>query len=274
MAACTLSRGADRPPAVAGSFYPADAAALRQQVREYLREARERPSGSAAASPRPIRALLVPHAGTVYSGPVAGSAFASLAETPTRVVLVGPAHRVAFRGVSAGDFARYLTPLGALPVDREAIARLQAQGLVTCVPAAHAAEHSLELMLPFVLECLGALPIVPLLVGDAAPEAIDAALEALLRPGDLLLISSDLSHYLPYERARDRDRRSLDAVLEGRWSALGPYEACGHAGLGAAMRLASRRGWQARLLDYRNSGDTAGGRDRVVGYGAVAFCEP
>lgn len=261
-----LKRGQPRPAALAGLFYPESARALRAAVDGYVSAGRDRAVASAAT-----RALLAPHAGYVYSGPTAGVAFARLQRPPERVVMVGPSHRVAIPGISAGDFDAYECPLGRMPVDRAAIAALEAADRVTVLPEAHAEEHCLEVMLPFLLEVVGAVPIVPLLVGAASPAQVDAALEAVLRDDDLLLISSDLSHFQPYDAARSRDLATLRAVTEGRSNALGPYDACGYKGLGGAIRLATRQGWSTTLLDYRNSGDTAGDRDRVVGYGATSF---
>ncbi len=264
-----LRRGVDRPPAVAGRFYPDDPLALEALVDALVAQARAHVPGG-----EDVRIVLCPHAGYAYSGPTAGAAFAAVPADVSRVVLVGPAHRVAFDGVSAGDFAHYVTPLGALAVDREAIADLESRSLVTCVPEAHAAEHCLEVIVPFLQVVCGDLEILPLLVGRAGPEAVDAVLEAALAPGDLLVVSSDLSHGLGYDEACARDRRTLEAVACGEWRHLSGHDACGHKGLGAAMRLAARRGWRPDLLDYRNSGDTAGSRaagDYIVGYGAACW---
>lgn len=259
-----LVPGRPRPPAVAGLFYPAGQVRLRRMVKDLLDEA------PAAEGPSP-RGILAPHAGYIYSGPTAAVAFRAVTETPSRVVLVGPSHRVPFRGVSAGDFSAYETPLGAVPVDRAATADLLGRGLVQVLPEAHEEEHSLEVMLPFVLERWGPLPIVPLLAGDVRADEVERVLDAALRPGDLLVVSSDLSHYLSYDTARSRDRATLERVEAGDWRSLGPYDACGHRGLAGALRLAAARGWRTSVLDYRSSGDTAGDRDRVVGYGAAAF---
>lgn len=261
----SLRRGHPRPAAVAGMFYPGTPSALEATVHRLLADV--------APDDLPDRpaALIVPHAGYIYSGPTAAIAFAAAPEAPRRVILVGPAHRVAFRGISAGDFERYECPLGALPVDRAAIAEIEARGLVTVVPEAHEDEHCLEVMVPFLLGRFGEIPIVPLLAGSCSAADVEAALDALLGDGDLLVVSSDLSHFMPYDAACERDRATLDAVLAGRWRDLGPHDACGFRGITGLMRLAERRGWRPVLLDYRNSGDTAGDRGRVVGYGAAAY---
>ncbi|MCB9731143.1 MAG: AmmeMemoRadiSam system protein B [Deltaproteobacteria bacterium] len=267
MAGTALRRGAPRPSALAGRWYPGDARALGQSVRDYVADAGEREVGGV------VRAVIAPHAGHVYSGPIAGVAFAALAEGPRfrRVVLVGPAHRVAFQGISAGDFARYELPTGEVTVDREAIAALEAAGLVGCVPEAHAEEHCLEIELPFVLETLGDVPIVPLLVGRATGEQVARALAATLRDDDLLLVSSDLSHYQPYDEARAQDLTTLAAIAAGRGEELDGHDACGYRGIQGALQVARSRGWRPEVLDYRSSGDTAGDKRAVVGYGAVAI---
>lgn len=262
----TLRRGAPRPSALAGRWYPGDARALAESVRAYVAAAGPREVGGA------VRALVSPHAGHVYSGPVAGVAFATVAGGPyQRVLLVGPAHRVAFHGISAGDFACYELPTGATRVDRDAIAALEAAGLVGFVPEAHREEHCLEIILPFVRETLGELPIVPLLVGRATGEEVARALDAALRPHDLLVVSSDLSHYQPYDAARAQDLATLASIAASRGDDLDGHDACGYRGIQGALRLGRARGWRPEVLDYRSSGDTAGDKRAVVGYGAVAM---
>ncbi len=265
------ARGSTRAAAVAGLFYPGDRQALRDAVSELLDGAA--PEAPPHAGPQPP-AIVVPHAGYVYSGPTAGVAFAAVPRAPERVVLVGPAHRVRLRGVSAADFDAYGSPLGSSPVDRAAVAELEARGLTRFVPQAHAEEHCLEVMVPFIRERFGDVPLLPLLVGGASAAEVAAALDAALRPGDLLLVSTDLSHFMPYEAARRRDLATLDKVMTGDWGGIDGHAACGHHGLGAAMQLGQRRGWSPRVLDYRSSGDTAGDRRRVVGYGALVFDPP
>lgn len=269
MSSPALDRGHVRPAALAGRWYPADAETLSATVRDFID----------AASPPPLpdghlRALVAPHAGHIYSGPIAGFAFAALRRAPrrpARAILVGPAHRVAFRGLSAGDFSRYAVPNGTFPVDRDAIAALERDALVGFHPAAHATEHALEILLPFLAEVTGPLPVLPLLVGAAAGADVARALEAALRPDDILIISSDLSHFLPYDRARTRDLGTLAALVEDRAATLDGHDACGVRGLQALEALARPRGWRPTLLAYANSGDTAGDRDSVVGYAALAL---
>ncbi|HET9821321.1 MAG TPA: AmmeMemoRadiSam system protein B [Burkholderiaceae bacterium] len=258
-----------RPAAVAGRFYPGDATALEREL------ARCTPVHEAAAPPPKM--LLVPHAGYVYSGPVAGSAYACLAGARgriARVVLLGPTHRVAVRGLAAPGVQRFATPLGEVPVDREALARIAELPQVVTSDAAHAEEHSLEVQLPFLQRALGAFALVPLAVGRATAAEVAQVLERLWGGDEtLVVISSDLSHYLPYEAARQRDAATIARVL-ALDAALDHDEACGATPLAGALVAARRHGLAARLLDLRNSGDTAGDRARVVGYAAVAFEAP
>jgi hypothetical protein len=258
-----------RPAAVAGTFYPAGAAALGAEVERCLHAAAGR--GSAQTMPK---MLLVPHAGYAYSGPVAGSAYAALARWRgryRRVVLLGPAHRVALRGLAAPGVDAFATPLGTVPLDRAALDSLAALPQVATGDAAHAAEHALEVQLPFLQHLLGEFRLVPLAVGRAHPDEVAQVLEQLWGGDEtLVVISSDLSHYLPYSEARVRDRATIERVLRLD-PQLGHEEACGATPLAGALLVARRHGLAARLLDLRNSGDTAGDRRRVVGYAAVAF---
>ncbi len=264
-----------RPPAVAGFFYPADAAALRAEIAGYLAAV---PPAAAEETDRPPKAIIVPHAGTVYSGPVAATAYARLApfrDTITRVALFGPAHRVPVRTIAAPTATAFRTPLGDVAVDGEAIAALASRGLVELADVPHAQEHSLEVQLPFLQMVLGHFRLIPLVVGDATPAEVAAVMDALWDgPETLIVVSSDLSHFLDYDTAARHDAatcRSIEALDE---TAIGPHEACGCRPVGGLLRLARRHGLHPLTLDLRNSGDTAGPRDRVVGYGAWAFTEP
>ncbi len=261
-----LRRGDPRPSALSGRWYPGDPDALGSSVRAHITPP-ERPLPLQS-----VTAIVTPHAGHIYSGPIAGKAFGAVAGGGyRRVVLVGPAHRVGFEGISAGDFERYQIPTADFPVDRPAVAQLEAAGLVSCYPSAHAEEHCLEILLPFIIEALGVLPIVPLLVGRTTPDAVAAALDATLTPDDLLVVSSDLSHFHPYATACSRDARTLDAIIAGHGELLDGHDACGYRGVQGALAVAAERGWARVLLGYQNSGDTAGDASSVVGYGAVAL---
>jgi hypothetical protein len=253
---------------LAGRWYPGDPKALDAAVAGYL-------AAGARGDALPlehVRAIVSPHAGYVYSGATAGLAFASAArDRYARAIVVGPAHRVAFRGISGGDFSAYETPTATVRVDRAGLAALEEQGLVGFVPEAHAAEHCLEIMLPFIARALGDVPILPLLVGHVTDGALREVLASALNDDDLLVISSDLSHFDAYDLARRHDLATLDAIAEGRAAELDGSDACGYRGIIAATELAKARGWRTVVLGYENSGDTAGDNERVVGYGAVAM---
>jgi AmmeMemoRadiSam system protein B len=260
-----------RPAAVAGSFYPGDPSALAAEVAAYLAEA---PSGPRARAPK---AIIAPHAGYMYSGAVAASIYARLAalrDVVKRVVLAGPAHRVYVAGAAVPASQAFASPLGAVPLDLEAIDVLRALDFVTVSDRAHALEHSLEVHLPFLQSVLGGFALVPVVVGDASPRQMASLFDALWGGREtLIVVSSDLSHYLPYHAARGRDRDTALAIvnLEAR---LVPEEACGAAPINGLIEAARRHGMAAEMVDLRNSGDTAGGLDRVVGYGAFSFTEP
>jgi hypothetical protein len=261
-----------RPSAVAGLFYPGQALALRAQVADLLAHA-----GARTVPARPPRILVVPHAGYVYSGPVAAPAYRLLhghRSTIRRIVLLGPAHRVAVRGAAIPSASAFATPLGDVPLDRDAMRQLARLPFVVENDAAHAAEHSLEVQLPFLQTVLGQFTLVPVAVGSVAPAEL-ALLFDTLWGGDetVFLVSSDLSHYHRQTEARVIDRATVDRIL-----ALDPVidhaQACGATPLNAALLAARRAGLEASLLDLRNSGDTAGDHSRVVGYCAISFHGP
>jgi AmmeMemoRadiSam system protein B len=261
--------GEIRAPAVAGSFYPCDPLALRAGVRGYVAE----PSAAEAVAPK---AVIAPHAGYVYSGPIAGRAFASLAPLRgrvSRVLLIGPAHRVAFAGMALPEADAFATPLGVLRIDPAAKARLLALPTVIASDRAHAGEHSLEVELPFLQEVLGDVSIVPIVVGDAGDAEVA---EVLARewggPETCVVVSSDLSHYHPYAAARRLDRATARAIERLAPEEVGDDQACGSIGVRAVLLVARAQGLSATTLDLRSSGDTAGARESVVGYGAFAFC--
>ncbi|MBM3908213.1 MAG: AmmeMemoRadiSam system protein B [Gemmatimonadetes bacterium] len=258
-----------RPPAVAGTFYPDAAAVLEREVGEMLAH----PKGPALAGAP--KALIVPHAGYIYSGPIAASAYARLAPLRgrvRRVVLLGPAHFVAVRGLALPKAEAFETPLGVIPLDTAMMARLDALPPVSRSVAAHAPEHSLEVQLPFLQRVLGDFLLVPLVVGDTDADEVAAVLEAAWGGDEtLIVISSDLSHYLTDERARVADRRTVDDILSLR--EVGHRQACGATPVNGLLVAARRRGLQPVALDVRNSSQTAGDPDRVVGYASFAFVE-
>lgn len=256
-----------RNPAVAGLFYPDNPQLLRDAVLNYL---------SAASSGGSVpKAIIAPHAGYIYSGPVAASAYARVKPGRgriTRVVLLGPAHRVGFHGLALASAEYFATPLGQVPVDQEAIQKISRLPQVQILDRAHAQEHSLEVHLPFLQETLGGFSLVPLLVGQTGPEEVAEVLELLWGGAEtLIVISSDLSHYHDYHSAQQLDRATSRAIEQLRPEDIEYDHACGRDPVNGLLHLARRRGLKATILDLRNSGDTAGTRDSVVGYGAYSF---
>ncbi len=257
-----------RTPAVAGLFYPANVTELHAQVRQFLDQV-EPPTES------PPKAIIVPHASYIYSGPIAASAYARLRavrDVITRVVLLGPSHRVGFRGIAVSGMTAFATPLGQIPVDQEAVEQVRCLPEVGFLEQAHAQEHSLEVHLPFLQEVLGAFKLAPLVVGDARPAEVGAVLEALWGgPETLIVISSDLSHYQDYQTARRLDSATSQAIEALRYEDIGYDQACGRNPVNGLLWVARRKGLRGETIDLRNSGDTAGSRDQVVGYGAYVF---
>jgi AmmeMemoRadiSam system protein B len=258
-----------RSAAVAGTFYPDSPDALRREIAAMLASVADVPEDCP-------KALIVPHAGYVYSGPVAASAFAMLAgrgNAIRRVALLGPAHRVAVRGLALPDCDAFATPLGNIQVDLSAVEAIRNLREVIVSASAHRLEHSLEVELPFLQHVLGGFALLPLAVGDASPDAVAEALDRVWGgPETLVVVSSDLSHYLPYEDARRLDAETARRIV-GLDPAIGQAQACGAAPINGLLLAARKRGLRVRQFDLRNSGDTAGDRRRVVGYGAFAFFE-
>lgn len=256
-----------RKPAVAGSFYPGAPDALRAAVAGFLAAAR-------ASGAPPPKAIIAPHAGYIYSGPIAASAYARIApRAPVvrRVVLLGPAHRVGFRGIALPGVDAFETPLGTIPLDKDAIALIEPLPQVVTRADAHAAEHSLEVHLPFLQQVLGAFALVPLVVGQAEPAEIEQVIETLWGGEEtLIVVSSDLSHYHNYATASRMDRSTSAAIEAMTPERIGHDDACGRLPIAGLLRAAARHGLHAETIDLRNSGDTAGPRDAVVGYGAYA----
>jgi MEMO1 family protein len=257
-----------REPAVAGMFYPDDPATLHRMIDGYLSEA-------ATDTAPPPKAIIAPHAGYIYSGPVAASAYARLhpiRQQISRVALLGPSHRVAFAGLAASSAMRFRTPLGDIPLDTAAIDALVDLPQVHLLDQAHLQEHSLEVHLPFLQESLEHFQLIPLVVGDATAEEVAEVLERLWGGNEtLIVISSDLSHYHDYATARQLDSNTAMAIEELKPEGISSDGACGRNPVKGLLLLARRKGMQVETLDLRNSGDTAGPRDQVVGYGAWAF---
>ena len=265
--------GKSRPSAVAGSFYPADGEALGQAVDGYLASAKADLPEDAA----PPKALIAPHAGYVYSGALAAKAYAAVAaraEEITRVVLLGPAHRVHFKGMAVPSAEIFQSPLGPVKIDREATSRVLALPEVAERDDAHAEEHALEVQLPFLQRVLGDFQLLPIVVGEATADAVAKLLETLWGgPETLIVISSDLSHYLDYESAKKSDSRTRQAIESLDPSQIQSAGACGSRPIHGLLKVAQLKDLRATTIGVCNSGDTAGPRDRVVGYGAWSFTE-
>lgn len=258
-----------RPPAVAGTFYPADRGALRAAIQRSFDGAARVPIGAPAPS-----AIVVPHAGYVYSGPVAASAYLRIEAARAsirRVVLLGPSHRVPLRGLALSSADVWATPFGCVSIDTEAANLLREFPLVGVNDMAHGPEHSLEVQLPFLQTVLDDFALVPLVVGAASTDEVASVIEALWTGADtLLVVSTDLSHYHSYDDAVHLDTRTAAAIAALRPEHITDDAACGARPLRGLLRVADKRHLSIEQLDLRNSGDTAGDGHSVVGYGAFA----
>lgn len=258
-----------REAAVAGSFYPADPVELRNQLDALL--------PTVANSDKPPKAMILPHAGYIYSGPVAASGYARLGDNTagiTRVVLLGPAHQKFVRGLALPDATAFRTPLGTIPLDTESLSRLQQLEQVSIDDAAHASEHCLEVHLPFLQRSLKDFTLVPVLVGDATVDEVREVIELLWGSDEtLLIVSSDLSHYHDYETAMQLDQATSRAIESLAFEDIDHHAACGSSPVNGLLLYARQHNLQFKTIDLRNSGDTAGPRNRVVGYGAYILTE-
>lgn len=256
-----------RPAAVAGYFYPGEPEVLRQSI-EDLMGAVEKQQDSPGA-------LIIPHAGYIYSGITAAHAYARINSSTgniKRVVLLGPAHRVYTHGLALSSATHFETPLGQIEIDQEAADLIRDLPQVITSDESHAQEHSLEVHLPFLQYLLDDFRLLPLVVGDASPQEVMEVLETFWGDQDtLIIISSDLSHFHDYETACELDKNTTRLIESLQYEAIGPEQACGCRPINGLLRLAREKGLGIRTLDLRNSGDTAGTRDRVVGYGAYAI---
>jgi len=261
----------NRPAAVAGSFYPADPAVLQDMVNGMLDKAGGQTDGINTAP----KAMILPHAGYIYSGEIAASGYSLLRASRnkiTRVVLLGPTHRVAARGLVTVSVSGFDTPLGTVDIDQQAIKKVLSLPQVSVLDAAHAQEHSLEVHLPFLQTLLDDFSLLPFAVGDASAHEVSEVLEKLWGGDEtLILISSDLSHFHDYQTALTRDLATCKAMEELRLEDIDHEAACGATPIRGLLELARRRNYRIHKIDYRNSGDTAGSKDRVVGYAACAL---
>jgi len=264
-----------RPPAVAGAFYPDDSVTLQNVVRQMLEGASQRGQRSLTTMPK---AIIVPHAGYIYSGPIAASVYTQLEpfrDTITRIVLLGPSHRIAFRGLATSSAEAYATPLGNIMIDQAAIASISILPQIIQLDAAHRDEHSLEVQLPFLQTVLNPeFTLIPLVVGDASADEVADVLEALWGgPETLIVISTDLSHFHDYETAATRDQITSDAIETFAPEKISGEDACGCRPLNGLLTIAKQKQLIIKRLDMCNSGDTAGPRDSVVGYAAYRLTE-
>jgi AmmeMemoRadiSam system protein B len=255
-----------RQPAVAGTFYPADPHELKVMIDEFMKTV---PASGDTSVPR---AIIAPHAGYIYSGPVAASAYARIIPAHnkfTRVVLLGPSHRVPLRGLAASSATHFSTPLGLIPLDTAGIQEIVQLPQVQMHDEAHLYEHSLEVHLPFLQTVLDDFSLIPLVVGEAEAEEVAQVLEQFVDDENtLIVISSDLSHYHDYHTAQQLDRATSQAIEQLKIEAIGYEDACGRTPVSGLLSLAKQHHFKVETVDLRNSGDTAGPRDQVVGYGA------
>lgn len=253
-----------RPAVVAGSFYPASPNILTEMVDGFLSQVT-----SVEKAPK---AMIVPHAGYIYSGPIAASAYQRLRplrDSISRVILIGPSHRVAFKGLALSTADSFSTPLGSIEIDKQGITLLANLPFVGYLDQAHAQEHSLEVHLPFLQRCLGHFKLLPIVTGDASPQQVAEVIEKLWGGDEtLIVISSDLSHYHDYATAQQWDQRTTQAIESLRYEDISVDAACGKVPVCGLLKALRDRGLSIKNIDLRNSGDTAGDKQRVVGYGA------
>jgi len=256
-----------RKPAVAGMFYPDDPTQLQDMIQKLLQEAK-------VITTIP-KALIAPHAGYIYSGPIAATVYATLRQIRdkiTRIILLGPSHRVPFYGLSVSQADYFATPLGNVPLDKDIINKISTLSQVKTLEQAHSLEHSLEVQLPFLQKTLIDFSLVPLVVGDASPKEVAEVLEIVWGGEEtLIVISSDLSHYHDYETAKRIDKQTSDAIEQLGFEKIHYDQACGRNPINGLLYLARKKSMQVQTVDLRNSGDTAGMKNQVVGYGAYVF---
>lgn len=256
-----------RQPAVAGSFYPANPEQLQEMLNTYLDKAQ--PTTKAP------KAIIVPHAGYIYSGEIAASAYARLkagVDKIKRVVVLGPSHRVGFKGLAVSHAEFFNTPLGKIPLDMEAIEKLLTLPFVQYIDEAHHLEHSLEVQLPFLQTVLKEFKLIPIVAGDASAEQVSQVLETFYDDAEtVIVISSDLSHYYDYTTAQRMDKETSDKIEHLQYQQLDYESACGRVPVSGLLALAQKKSLHIKNIDLRNSGDTAGDKRRVVGYGAYVI---
>jgi AmmeMemoRadiSam system protein B len=257
----------NRQPAVAGVFYPVNTKQLHQMLDRYLKDAK--------TDAKVPKAIIVPHAGYVFSGSVAATAYARLIQARDlikRVIIIGPSHRVVFKGLAVSRADTFTTPLGKIPVDLKAVEAIAKLPFVDYLEEAHTYEHSLEVHLPFLQETLNVFSIVPIVAGDASPDQVGQVIETLWGGDEtLIVISSDLSHYHDYESAIKLDQTTSEVIEKRQYEHLNYESACGKVPVSGLLKVAREKLLSIKTIDLRNSGDTAGDKSRVVGYGAYVI---
>lgn len=255
-----------RPAAIAGYFYPADAKALTNSIQHYF--------ANAVESDIKAKAIIAPHAGHKYSGSIAATAYQSILhrkEYIKRVVILGPAHRVFVKGIALSSASHFATPLGNIEIDQSTQTQLLELDFIQTIDEAHKDEHCIEVHLPFLQNCLNDFTLIPIIVGDTSPQQVSNVIELLWNDETLILISSDLSHFHTYEYAKQVDQNTSESIVNMQMEQIGPKQACGCRPLNGLLNYAKQHNFSVKILDVKNSGDTAGDKERVVGYGAYAI---
>ena len=254
-----------RPPAFAGSFYPEDPEELQKEISKYLKQASTKKTSGTT------KALIVPHAGYEYSGPVAACGYKLLQKSKfEEVILIGPSHRMRFQNCGLNNFQSWKTPLGFVHLSK-VNDQLATEASFSLLNETHTFEHSIEVQLPFLQSILKDFKILPIATGNIVNHRqIALTLKKYIKQNTLLIVSSDLSHYLPYKEANDVDNETIDQILNLD-STIDPNQACGAEGINILIELAKLLKWKVKLIDYRNSGDTEGSKKEVVGYSAIEF---
>ncbi len=249
-----------REPAVSGTFYPSDKHELSQMIDKFLLDAKPVFNGK-------LKAIIVPHAGYIYSGPIAAYAY-KLIKDYKKIILIGPSHQVYFYGAAYDESEFWQTPLGKVKIYRPNID----SEILAPMEAAHLQEHSVEVQIPFLQKVLKDFEILPIVTGEVTPKELSEIIVQLLDENTLLIISSDLSHYLPYKEAVAADSVTCSAIANNNLPEFASKgDACGKTGIEVVMHIAKKLGWKCSLLKYANSGDTAGDKRRVVGYASFAY---
>jgi len=265
-----------RSPAVAGVFYPKEPEILLDMVEGMLEEALSKvpPDIQARGTPR---ALIVPHAGLIYSGPIAASAYCLMSQStlPKRIFILGPSHRIFFKGIATSTATSFGTPLGEIPVDRTLVDQIENLPGIDAYDPAHTQEHCIEIQLPFLKVQMDQVPIIPLIAGESSASTVARVIKtALSLPDTLVVISTDLSHYLPPDEAHRLDDKTASDIIAPEYRPVSNQMACGSQPLNGFLMAAQEAGLRGEMLDLRNSGDTAGPKNEVVGYGSFAFWSP